>query len=353
MMENKMNIAVIFGGQSSEHEVSCVSVQTIFRAMDKEKYVPVMIGITKEGHWVYVENIEDIASGKWRESKVSAVLSPDATEKCLILMEGDQLRKIHIDVAYPALHGKFGEDGTIQGLFELAQIPYVGCGVLASSVSMDKVYTKIIVDRLNIRQAQYVVITHLDMASEQHCIDKVEAKLAYPVFVKPSKAGSSCGVSKASDREELVRALKEAILFDSKILVEENITGREIECAVLGGDVPEASNVGEILAAETFYTYDAKYNNPDSKTELRPEFPEGKMEEVRKDAVEIFKAVDGFGLSRVDFFLENGTNEVVFNEINTLPGFTPISMYPMLWEDKGVSKTELVDRLIGLAFERK
>lgn len=352
-MDNKMTVAVLFGGQSSEHEVSCISVQTIVKAMDSDKYIPVLIGITKEGKWVYVENLEDIAADRWRESKVSAVLSPDATEKCLLLIEDDKMRKIHIDAAFPALHGKFGEDGTIQGLFELAQIPYVGCGVLASAVSMDKAYTKIIVEKLNIRQAQYVLITYRDMHDLQACVEKVETKLSYPVFVKPSKAGSSCGVNKACSREELIAALNEAILFDSKILVEENITGREIECAVLGGDAVKASNVGEVLAAETFYTYDAKYNNPDSKTELHPVFPDGKMEEVRKDAVEIFKAVDGFGLARVDFFLEKDTNEVVFNEINTLPGFTSISMYPMLWEDKGLPKNELVDCLIALAFERK
>jgi len=353
IMTNKLTVAVLFGGQSSEHEVSCISVQTIIGAMDREKYVPVMIGITKEGRWVYVENVSDIASGAWKNGRISAVLSPDATEKCLLLIDGDKVEKVHIDAAFPVLHGKYGEDGTIQGLFELAQIPYVGCGVLASAVSMDKVYTKMIVDRLNIRQAKYVLITHLDVADKEKCDAMVEDVLDYPVFVKPSKAGSSCGVSRADNREALNRALDEAILYDSKILVEENITGREIECAVLGGYEVDASGVGEVLAAESFYTYDAKYNNPDSKTDLHPQFPEGKMEEVRQAAMAVFKAVDGFGLARVDFFLEKDTNEVIFNEINTLPGFTSISMYPMLWEEKGVSKQELTDRLIGLAFERK
>lgn len=352
-MDKKMTIVVLFGGQSSEHEVSCVSVQTIIKALDQEKYDPVLVGITKEGRWVLVERPEDIVSGAWKESRVSAALSPDATEKCLLLLEGEHVRKVKVDVVFPVLHGKYGEDGTIQGLFELAQIPYVGCGVLASALSMDKAYTKVIVNQLNIRQAKYVLITHLDMEDMARCAEKVEAELAYPVFVKPSKAGSSCGVSKAGSRAQLEAALKEAILFDNRILVEETICGREIECAVLGGYEPKASNVGEVLAAETFYTYDAKYNNPDSKTELHPEFPEGKMEEVRRNAVEIFRAVDGFGLARVDFFLENGTNEVVFNEINTLPGFTSISMYPMLWEDRGLPKNKLVDQLIELAFMRR
>lgn len=352
-MEKKLTVAVLFGGQSSEHDVSCISVQTVIRAINTEKYHPVFVGITKEGHWVYVKSLEDIVSGAWRNSQISAVLSPDATEKALLLFDEGKMEKIQIDVAFPVLHGMYGEDGTIQGLFELAKIPYVGCGVLASAVSMDKAYTKLIVDQLDVRQARYVLITHMDMADMAGCVAKVEEKLNYPVFVKPSKAGSSCGVSKAKNAEELEDALNLAIKHDIRILVEETICGREIECAVLGGYAPEASDVGEVLAAETFYTYDAKYNNPDSKTELHPVFPEGKMEEVREAAVKIFKAVDGFGLSRVDFFLENETNEVIFNEINTLPGFTSISMYPMLWADKGLAAESLVDRLIELAFERK
>jgi D-alanine-D-alanine ligase len=353
MKAEKLTVAVIFGGRSSEHEVSCTSVQTIIKNLDTEKYIPVLIGITKEGHWLYVGSVDEIVSGEWRKSKTEAIISPDAQEKCMILFDEDGMRKVPVDVIFPVLHGMYGEDGTIQGLFEMAKIPYVGCGVLASAVSMDKAYTKMIVDHLKVRQADYVVINHMDMADMKACVAKVEAKLNYPVFVKPSKAGSSCGVSKANDAKELENALNLAIQHDLRIVVEETIIGREIECAVLGGYVPEASNVGEVVAAETFYTYDAKYNNPDSKTDLHPVFPEGKMEEVRKAAIEIFKAVDGYGLSRVDFFLEKDTNEVVFNEINTLPGFTSISMFPMLWKDKGVSVSEQIDRLIALAFERK
>lgn len=351
-MENKTNVIVLFGGQSSEHEVSCISVQTILRSLNPEKYNPVVTGITKEGRWLYVEDPAAIADGTWEQGSVQAILSPDATEKCLLLLDGTEVKKVRADVVFPVLHGKYGEDGTIQGLFELAQIPYVGCGVLSSAVSMDKVYTKIIVDRLQIRQAQYVLITHRDLRSMEACVEKVESALAYPVFVKPSKAGSSCGVSEACNRAQLEAALTEADRFDDKILVEEKITGREIECAVLGGDEVKASNVGEVLAAESFYSYDAKYNNPDSRTELHPVFPDGILEKVRKAAVDIFRAVDGFGLARVDFFLERGTNEIVFNEINTLPGFTSISMYPMLWEDRGLKKEELVDRLIELAYQR-
>lgn len=351
-MSNKLTVAVVFGGQSSEHEVSCVSGVTIMKALDPEKYEVILVGITKEGQWLLTESIADVESGAWRESKAQAIISPDAQTHGLVIIEDGNIRKKKIDVIFPVLHGMYGEDGTIQGLFELCQVPYVGCGVLASSVSMDKWYTKIVVDDLGIRQARYVPISHIDMHDLSGCVEKVERTLEYPVFVKPSKAGSSVGVNKAHNREELIDALNEAIKHDIHILVEETIVGREIECAVLGGYMPEASDVGEVLSAEDFYSYDAKYNNQASKTDLHPVFPEGKLEEVRKDAVEIFKALDGFGCARVDFFMEKDTNEIVFNEINTLPGFTSISMYPMLWNEKGVDNGKLVDRMIQHAFER-
>lgn len=351
-MDKKLNVAVIFGGQSSEHEVSCVSVQTIVKAMNTEKYDITLIGITKEGCWLKADSLEDIKNGTWYRSGKKAVLSPDAADKCILVTDGDKFVKQPVDVVFPALHGMYGEDGTIQGLFELAKLPYVGCGVLASSVSMDKAYTKLLVDELGIRQADYVLITHTDLHDMDSCVARVEKRLDYPVFVKPSKAGSSCGVNKAVDRETLEAALCEAVKHDIRILVEETITGREIECAVLGGYAPEASNVGEVLSAEDFYTYDAKYHNPVSRTDLHPVFPDGVLEEVRRDAVEIFKRVDGYGLARVDFFLEKDTNQVIFNEINTLPGFTSISMYPMLWADRGVNNEAIVDRLIELAFHR-
>lgn len=348
----KKKVVVLFGGRSSEHEVSCVSAQTIIRNIDQDTYDVIMIGITKEGKWLRTDTVESLADGSWRESRVSAVISPDATKKCIILTEKDQMTEMPVDVIFPALHGLYGEDGTVQGLFELAGIPYVGCGVLASAVSMDKLYTKLVVDQLGIRQAAYVPVLKSELSDMEAVLDRVESKLSYPVFVKPSNAGSSQGVSKAEDREGLERALRLAAGHDRKILVEETIIGREIECAVLGGDTPEASGVGEILAAADFYDYEAKYHNAESKTVISPELPEGKEEEIRKNAVAIFKSVDGFGLSRVDFFLEKDTNEVVFNEINTLPGFTAISMYPMLWGAKGIEKKELVSRLIELAYER-
>ena len=253
---------------------------------------------------------------------------------------------------FPVLHGLYGEDGTVQGLFELARIPYVGCGVLASAVSMDKLYTKIIVDDLGVRQADYVPVMRRELSSMEAVVKRVEEKFSYPVFIKPSNAGSSRGVSKASSREELEKGLKEAARHDRKILVEEMIVGHEIECAVFGGGNGEviASGVGEILAAADFYDFEAKYYNEESRTVVNPVLPNGAAEKVREAAKKIFRAVDGYGLSRVDFFVtEEG--EAVFNEINTLPGFTAISMYPMLFEAEGIEKTELITRLIenGLA----
>lgn len=349
----KKNILVLFGGQSSEHDISCMSVQTIISGIDTNKYDISMVGITKEGKWILTDTVEQIADGSWREGGKTAILSPDATAKELLIHEGKGYKSRKIDVAFPVLHGLYGEDGTIQGLFEMAGIPYVGCGVLASAVSMDKFYTKVIVDKLGIRQARWVGVHKNDLKDLEAVVANVEAELSYPVFVKPSNAGSSKGVSKADSKAALIDSLKEAAVHDSKILVEETIVGREIECAVLGTDNPRASGVGEVLAAADFYDFEAKYFNDESKTDVHPEFPEGIENEVRSNAVEIFKAVDGFGLARVDFFLEKDTNEVVFNELNTMPGFTSISMYPVLWETKGVGLSQLVDKLIQQAFTRR
>lgn len=350
---SKKSIAVIFGGKSSEHEVSCVSAVTVIENIDTDAYNLILIGITKEGKWLRVESTKQITSGEWYNSKDNAVVSPDASHKGILVIKDNKVERIAIDVVFPVLHGLNGEDGTIQGLLELSGIPYVGCGVLASSISMDKLYTKIVVDTLNIRQAEYVAVLKSDMKNIEKVIANVEGKLKYPVFVKPSNAGSSQGVSKAQDRDELIAGLQEAIKHDRKVLVEETIIGREIECAILGGSEPKASGVGEILAAADFYDYEAKYHNAESKTVISPEIPKDVEEKIRESAVRIFKAVDGYGLSRVDFFVEKDTNDVVFNEINTLPGFTGISMYPMLWEARGISKKILVEKMIQSAYSRK
>ncbi len=350
----KKKIAVIFGGRSSEHEVSCVSVVTIAKAINKEKYDVMLVGITKDGKWLLVPDINAIEDGSWRESRSKAIISPDTAGELLVYNADtpDKIDNVKLDVIFPVLHGMYGEDGTIQGLFEMAGVPYVGCGVFASAASMDKFYTKIVVDTLDIRQAKYVPVLKEQLADMDAVAARVESELDYPVFIKPSKAGSSKGVSKACDRDMLIKGLNEAAQHDYKILVEETIVGRELECAIMGyGTNVDASGVGEILAAgdAAFYDFDAKYNNADSKTVIGPELPDGKEEEIRKNAIEIFKALDGFGLSRVDFFLEKDTNCVVFNEINTLPGFTSISMYPMLWNAKGYDIEKLVDKLIDMA----
>ena len=326
---------------------------TVAGNIDVEKYQVILIGITKEGRWLKVDSLEQVQNDTWRESPVRVVFSPDAAMKGMLLIQGEKVSYQPVDVVFPVLHGQFGEDGTIQGLLELSQIPYVGCGVLASAVSMDKWYTKILVDTLGIRQAQYVPVRTQELSEMDRVVRRVEERFSYPVFVKPSKAGSSKGVSKASNGEELQKALKLASEEDSKILVEEAIVGRELECAVLAGEDVQVSGVGEILAAAEFYDYEAKYKNPESRTVIDPELPEGKAEEIREDAAAIFQIVGGLGLARVDFFLEQGTDQVVFNEINTLPGFTAISMYPMLWAARGLPAPKLVEALIETAYTRR
>ena len=318
-MTKKM-IAIIFGGQSSEHEISCISATTVIQQVDKELYDVTLIGITKEGQWLKVDSVEQIENGRWVETKTEAVLLPDAVEKCILIHEGTSYTKVRVDIVYPVMHGLYGEDGTIQGLCEMAQIPYVGCGVLASAVGMDKVYTKIIVNHIGVRQADFELVTRAQIERDMTAvINRVEGHFSYPVFVKPSNAGSSKGVNKANSTEELIYALKEAAIHDRKILVEETI--------------------------------EAKYYNHDSKTVVDPKLPGEAEKKIPEIAKRIFEAIDGFGLSRVDFFVtEEG--EIVFNEINTMPGFTAISMYPTLWKAKGIETKQLVNDLIALAFER-
>ena len=351
-MLNKKNVAVIFGGRSSEHDISCISATTIIENIDTELYNLHLIGITKEGAWLKVNSTEEIKNKTWTESKVTAIISPDVSHNGILYIENNQMTLQTIDVIFPVLHGLYGEDGTIQGLFEMSNIPYVGCGVIASGLSMDKFFTKVIVERLGIRQAQFVPVFKRHLNDMDKVVAKVEASLSYPVFVKPSNAGSSVGVSKAYNREELIDALNLAAIHDKKILVEETIIGRELECAVLGSSDIKASGVGEVVAAADFYDFDAKYNNNESKTDLSPVLPEGAEDKIRENAIKIFRAVDGFGLARIDFFLTKDTNEVVFNELNTLPGFTSISMYPMLWAKQGIEKKELLSTLIEMAYER-
>ena len=349
----KKNVLVIFGGQSSEHIVSCMSAVNVINHIDRTQYDVVLIGITEEGKWLLTESVEAIQNESWRNGTTQAILSPDAAEKCILIVDGEKTQKQKIDVVFPVLHGLYGEDGTVQGIFELAKIPYVGCGVLASSVSMDKLYTKLVAATTGVRQAAYVPVMREELSDMASVVCRVEEKFSYPVFIKPSNAGSSRGVSKAATREALEKGLREAALHDRKILVEEMIVGREIECAVFGGGAEPvvASGVGEILAAADFYDFDAKYYNAESKTVVNPKLPGDSAERVRQAAMAIFKAVDGYGLSRVDFFV-TAAGEVIFNEINTMPGFTAISMYPMLFAAVGIEKKELVTKLIEHGLKR-
>ena len=351
-MDRKKTV-VLFGGQSSEHIVSCMSAVNVIRQIDRERYELLLIGITEDGRWIRTDCVEDIESGAWRKGTVKAVILPDAVRRCVLLQDGERKWEEKVDVVFPVLHGLYGEDGTVQGLLELARIPYVGCGVLASSVAMDKLYTKIIVKDLGIRQAAYEPVRREELEEMEGVADRIEARFSYPVFVKPSNAGSSRGITRAENREQLKAGLLEAARHDRKLLVEEYIAGREIECAVLGGGgmEPAASGVGEILAAAQFYDFDAKYFNEESRTVVDPKLPGNAAEEIRRIAVDIFKAVDGYGLARVDFFVREDGG-VVFNEINTMPGFTAISMYPMLWEARGISKAQLVGRLLEHGLKR-
>ena len=350
----KKSLCVIFGGQSPEHDISCKSAVSILNNLDKEKYDIHTIGITKTGEWyLYTGEISGIISGEWKKDKENlkkAILTPSSQDKGIFVFDDDKYTIIHIDVIFPVLHGEYGEDGTIQGLFELSGIKYVGMGVLASANAMDKAYTKIVMENAGIPQADWVVaIRGKDI---EKTILKAEEKIGYPCFVKPANTGSSVGVGKAHNKEELEAALKNAFLYDRKVLIEENIDGHEVECAVLGNENPKASTVGEIMPAVEFYDFDAKYNDNTTKLQIPADLPSEITEEIQRLAVKIFCALDGQGLSRVDFFVRYSDNSVVFNEINTLPGFTNISMYPKLWDNAGIGYSELLDKLIEYAEQR-
>lgn len=362
-MSHKKKVLVIFGGKSSEHEISRISATSILKNINYEKFYVFMLGITKEGKWLpYNGPVEKISSGEWEEAALRENAATHTGDNVLInsvmgnILVGDEAldsQKIKIDVVFPVLHGCNGEDGTIQGLLELAGIPYVGCGVLSSALAMDKVYAKIIFEKAGIPQADYLYFTRKEIADDFLGIaQKVEDKFSYPVFVKPSNAGSSVGVSKAVDRNDLKKALDYAAKYDRKVMVEEFIDGREVECAVLGNDQPIASTVGEIVPSNEFYDYNAKYIDNKSKILIPADLPKDIVEKIREYAIRAYKALDCSGLSRVDFFVHRESMKVFINEINTLPGFTDISMYPMLWQESGISYSELIEKLIDLAIER-
>ncbi len=350
-MSEKLKVCVVFGGQSPEHDISRKSVTSVLNNLDKSKYDIITIGITKSGEWfLYTGDVSKIESGEWEQGdKQHAIISPDASDKAVLVLDGG-VKKIHPDIVFPVLHGEYGEDGTIQGLLEMSGIKYVGMGVLASANGMDKAFMKVIMADAGIPQAAWVVV-RTEEPREKY-INEIEEKLGYPCFVKPCNTGSSVGVGKAHNRSELISALDEAQKFDRKILVEEFIDGHEVECAVLGNINAKAAEVGEIVPTVEFYDFDAKYNDNSTELHIPADLPEGTKEQIQNYSVKAFKALDGMGLSRVDFFVRYKDNKVILNEINTMPGFTNISMYPKLWGAAGIDYPELLDRLIELGLKR-
>ena len=346
-----MKVLVIFGGVSPEHDVSRVSASSVLSNIDRKLFEVKVVGITKEGRWIETASSpEKIASGEWeKEGGESVLFNPARDASGGFYINGEQYVP---DVVFPVLHGENGEDGRLQGLLTLGGIPFVGCGCASSAVSMDKAFTKQVCAWAGISMADWVFATRSEIGSDlEGVVSKVEEKFEYPVFVKPANTGSSVGVSKAADREALKEALVFAAKYDSRVLIEEFIDGRELEIAVLGNEEAVASGIGEILPSRDFYSYEAKYIDGTSGLVFDPVLPEGKEEELRAAAVKIFKVLDCRGLSRVDFFLRKSDNAVIFNEINTLPGFTGISMYPKLFDRRGIPYGELITRIIGLAVE--
>ncbi|MGH4138473.1 D-alanine--D-alanine ligase family protein [Clostridium sp.] len=339
----KKKVAVLFGGQSTEHEVSRVSATSVLKNIDITKYDLYPIGITRDGSWFeYTGKIDKIESGEWEKDQFFKV--PQG-QKILFNKE--------VDVVFPVLHGLFGEDGTIQGMCKLLDVPCVGPGVMSSAICMDKVYTKYLLENFNIKQADYVVVNaHEYVKNKDILIENIEKKLGYAVFIKPSNSGSSVGITKAHNREELIFGVEQALKYDRKILVEKAINAREIEVAVLGNDYPEASVPGEVIPAKEFYDYEAKYKSEASKLLIPALLSESKLEDIKQQAIKIYRILDCAGMARVDFLVDKETEDVYLNEVNTIPGFTKISMYPKMWQATGKNFGVLIDELIELAIER-
>lgn len=351
----KLSVCVLFGGMSPEHEVSLRSAESVLNNMDKEQYNIFPVGITKEGDWILYTGSDYslLPTGQWQEypGNRRAAISP-VRGQGLLSFEGDCVVRERIDVVFPVLHGANGEDGAMQGLLQMAGIPYVGPHVSASAVSMDKTLTKLVADNAGVPQARWQLVRNSDLDSRMDAIlDQLEGKFDYPMFVKPAGTGSSVGVSKATSREDLRSALMDAGTYDEKILVEEFIHGREVEVAVMGNASPVASVCGEIDSGAEFYDYESKYITDTSTAYIPARIPAEAAEQVRETAVKIYSAIGCQGLSRVDFFVTYEDNRVVFNEINTLPGFTSISMYPKLFMASGIPYGQLLDELLHLAME--
>lgn len=354
-MSTKLNLVMIFGGKSGEHAVSLMSARSVLNALDPEKYEVFQVGITREGRWTYAENTLEVFENNQSESLSEAFILARNETPYLYKLVDEQLQEVtRIDIVFPILHGTFGEDGTIQGLFEIQNCAYVGAGVLASSVAMDKALCKDLVAEAGIPVLPYGVFSRQQIENDLSAVtDLVEEISAYPVFVKPANLGSSVGISKAKNRSQLQEALVLAARFDRRILVERGIQAREIEISVLGNEDIVVSQPGEIVPGDEFYTYKDKYHSGDPETAIPAPLPDQISEQLRTWAVQIFRAIDGAGLARVDFLMDKNSGEAWFNEINTMPGFTQISMYSKLLAYSGVEYKQLVDRLIELGLERK
>jgi D-alanine-D-alanine ligase len=361
-MARKIRVGVVFGGRSGEHEVSLVSARSVMDAIDKEKYEVVPVGITKEGRWIASgDPLKALQAGNEDVSKPAALLG-DPSRRGLMRLEDTEravevTRLAELDVVFPVLHGPYGEDGTMQGLLELAGIPYVGAGVMASAVGMDKAVFKDVMKAHGLPIADYVLLKRKEWDTDPESVmDRIEERLGYPVFTKPANLGSSVGISKCHDRAGLAAGLAEAARYDRKLLVEMAVpAAREIEVSVLGNDDPIASVPGEVIPSREFYSYEAKYvdtGEDASKLLIPAPLSPELTARVRDLAVRAYQAFDCAGMARADFLLSGTTDELYVNELNTIPGFTSISMYPKLWEATGISYPELIDRLIELAIER-
>ncbi|HID92578.1 MAG TPA: D-alanine--D-alanine ligase [bacterium (Candidatus Stahlbacteria)] len=346
-MHSRLRLGIIFGGRSAEYEISLLSALGIMEAIDKDKYEIIPIGITKEGKWLIpADPIKAIKAGKL-EGEPIAILG-ETSGSILRLNTGKVER---LDVVMPVLHGPYGEDGTVQGLLELIGVPYVGSGVCASSLGMDKVLMKKLLRSDGLPVVEYMQVKKRDWKdNREEVVKTIENRLGYPCFTKPARLGSSVGISKIHSHDELYAGVELAFKYDNKILVEKGIDGRELECSVLGNDNPIASCIGEVIPSREFYSYKAKYVDGKSKRIIPADIDEKQTKYIQSLAIRAFIAIDCKGMARVDFFMI--PDQVYVNEINTIPGFTPISMYPKLWEASGISYSELIDRLIELALEK-
>jgi len=352
----KLTVLALFGGNSSEHDVSTVSAQSVINNIPRDKYDVIMLGITKDGRWLrYSGDTANLPEDKWLEDEGNlhpAYIVPDTAVGGIVEIIDGKAVTTKVDVVFPVLHGKNGEDGTVQGLLQLAELPFVGCDMLSSADCMDKAVTNALADRAGIAQAKWMGFTEYEYRSNpQKYLDEAALKLGYPIFVKPANAGSSVGITKATDIHSLADGIETAFENDRKVVLEETVFGREVECAVLGNDEPIVATPGEIAPCNDFYDFDAKYVAGTSGLFIPARISDEQLKEVKKQAIKAYKALGCEGFSRVDFFVND--EQILLNEINTIPGFTSISMYPKLFEHSGVSYPELIDRLITLAIQRK